>query len=65
MAVAELICSRCGKRSQLSELTYHQKTVFSNQFVCFVAILDGINKNILAKIEKEIDAPVEVIYGSI
>lgn len=65
MAAAELRCPNCGKKSKLSALTYHEKIAFSNQYICFVAILDDINKDKLLELEKEIDAPVEVIYGSI
>jgi hypothetical protein len=65
MADAELPCPSCGKKLKLSELTFHEKVTFSNQFVCFVAILDNINSNKLIEIEKQLGGPFEIIYGSI
>jgi hypothetical protein len=65
IATAELLCPTCGQKSKLSALSYHEKIAFTNQYVCFVAILDDINKNKLIEIEKQIEAPFEIIYGSI
>lgn len=65
MADAELLCPHCSKKSKLSALTYHEKIVFSNQYVCFVAILNDINNDKLMEIEKEVGEAFEIIYGSI
>jgi hypothetical protein len=65
MATAEFLCPKCGQRSKFSELTYHEKTAITGQFICFVAILDKINTNKLADIERQIDSQFDIIYGSI
>jgi hypothetical protein len=65
LAAAELLCPNCAKKSTLSALTYHERVAFTNQYVCFVAVLDDINKDTLAEIEREVEAPFEIVYGSI
>ncbi|RYE57924.1 MAG: hypothetical protein EOP48_04760 [Sphingobacteriales bacterium] len=65
MADAELTCPNCRKKTRLSTLTYREKVAFSNQYVCFVAILDNINEKKLIEIEQQLGSSFEIIYGSI
>jgi hypothetical protein len=65
MAAVELVCPKCGERNKLSEITYNEKTALTNQFICFVAVLDNINENRLEEIARELNTSLEIIYGSI
>ena len=62
---SELTCPNCSRKSKLSTLSYHEKIAFSNQFVCFMEVLDDIDSDKLIELEKEIGTSFGIIYGSI
>ncbi len=65
MAIVELVCPKCGQISKFSELTYQEEISITNQYVCFVAILENLNEVKLTEIGEQLNTSFEVIYGSI
>jgi hypothetical protein len=65
IAALEIPCPNCGNSSKLSDLIYYEITAFTNQFICFVAIMEELNQNMIEKVERYIGTKFNIIYSSI